>query len=113
MSSPHDDLPQIRLARNQVLFRAINERVEAVTRSFGVQNTISLVCECSHTDCATQIELRRDEYERIREHGARFLVVSGHELLEVERVVEEKGGWLVVEKIEAGRAVALAEDPRA
>lgn len=112
MSSRHHDLRQIRLARNQVLFREVNERVETLSESFGGDDLISFVCECSHTDCAAQIELSRDDYEGVRAHGARFLIVAGHEFPEAERVVDERGYWVVVEKIEAGRAVAVAEDPR-
>jgi hypothetical protein len=52
------------------------------------------------------------EYERVRAHSRRFIMLPGHELEEVESVVETMPGYIVVEKSdEAGRAAA-AEDPR-
>jgi hypothetical protein len=53
-----------------------------------------------------------EAYEQIRQHPARFAVRPGHELLEVERVVEEHDGYLVVEKVGVAQEVAERHDPR-
>jgi len=51
------------------------------------------------------------EYERIRAHPNLFLVVPGHEILEVDRVVDQGPGYVLVEKTVAVDEVIRA-DPR-
>jgi hypothetical protein len=41
-----------------------------------------------------------------------LLVVKGHELPEVERVIESSDGYLVVAKLGAGRVLAEQLEPR-
>lgn len=71
-----------------------------------------MTCECSDANCAAQLDLTLTEYESVRTHAARFVVVAGHEELEVERVVETQPRFRVVEKIGPSRAIAEAADPR-
>lgn len=54
------------------------------------------------------------DYEQLRSSGTQFAVRRGHESLDIETVVEDRGGYLVVKK-DAGRAAELARenDPRA
>jgi hypothetical protein len=52
-----------RLARNQALFREVNERIETIA---GDSETVEFVCECSNPDCISTIELKMGEYERVR-----------------------------------------------
>ena len=102
-----------RLARNQGLFREINERVRQIASSHGADaHRYEFYCECSNTDCTLRVELALVDYERVRSHGKRFLVAPGHDLPEIEEVVEQTEGWWVVEK--EGDAGRLAEelDPR-
>ena len=63
-------------------------------------------------DCLERIKLSKDEYERLRSNPIHFAVVRGHERLEIERVVAENDGYLVVEKLPGAREIALAADPR-
>jgi hypothetical protein len=56
------------------------------------------VCECSDATCVGKVFLRPVEYADIREHPTRFFVLPGHEVVGVERVVEENDGFSVVEK---------------
>jgi hypothetical protein len=107
------DVRQVRLARNQALFRAVNERVEHLSLEFlSTETHHSFVCECSDLGCATQLELTHEEYEEIRRGPASFLIASGHQLGVVEVVVEEHPRYTVVEKIQKGRDVAEATYPR-
>lgn len=102
-----------RIGRNESLFRNVNERIEKITQgASGPREREAFVCECGTTQCSALVQLSFDEYEAIRAHPARFAVIPGHELAEVERVVEDHGTYYAVEKIGAGRAVAEAEDPR-
>ncbi len=60
-------------------------------------------------DCAERIELSRSEYERIRSRQTFFVVVPGHELPEIERVVERADRYAIVEKAAADVSAATAE----
>ncbi len=99
-----------RLARNQVLFREVNERIREVLDSADGY-PVDFMCECSQTDCTETISLDRDEYEDVRSKGNRFVLVPGHEILDVEQVVEDNGRFRLVEKtVEAD--FAARTDPR-
>jgi hypothetical protein len=99
-----------RAARNEALFREVNERVASLAGAGGSE--IGFVCECSDDACVERLHLRREEYDAVRANPRRFIVVPGHES-SFERVVERHQVYLVVEKLgEAGR-VAEQHDPRA
>ncbi len=54
-----------------------------------------------------------DEYEEVRADPRRFAVAPDHVETQIERVVEDEGRFLVVEKSPgAPAAVAEDEDPR-
>jgi hypothetical protein len=92
-----DELTRRRLAHNEELFREINEARDEAHPGPGAQN-LAFVCECSDRDCSERIVLSASEYERIRESPHRFIVVRGHEIPEIERIVEERGAFDIVEK---------------
>ncbi len=105
-----------RIADNETLFRAANERMakwpeveQAATRG----EMVAFLCECGYIDCSERVELTGDEYEAVRANSARFAVLPGHELPEAERVVDDHGSYLVVEKHEDVRDIVEATDPRA
>jgi hypothetical protein len=98
-----------RRARNQILFREVNERLrEVLDESVGATE---FLCECSARDCTETVALQLSEYEEIRSNPNRFLVSPGHELLEIERVTFENGTYRVVEKI-VEADYAIRTDPR-
>jgi hypothetical protein len=90
-----------RIGNNENLFREVNARIEEVGEQFGVHETgdFRIVCECGLDDCTEPIDLTLGEYTAVRENPIRFLLVPGHELPDVERVVEEREGYNVVEKL--------------
>ena len=98
-----------RLARNQALFREVNERIREVASpsvSLG-----ELVCECSDPSCTRSLGVAKSEYEDVRSSPTRFIVARGHEMPELERVVEENERFLTVEKtVETG--FMAGSDPR-
>jgi len=62
-------------------------------------------CECAERLCNRMLELTPAEYERVRAHPRRFVVLPGHERPDIEVVVETQPGYVVVEKRpEVGRA---------
>jgi hypothetical protein len=110
-----DDLDKRRerAALNQSLFREVNERIAELSHRFVEELRPSqYVCECLNTNCSATIELPLDEYERLREHGARFFVLPGHEDPAVEDIVEITEQYVVVEKIGVASAVAESTSPR-
>ena len=107
------DAREKRLAQNEALFREINERVRDLAATHGPDDHVyTFFCECSNTDCTLQVELTRGAYESVRAHGNRFLVATGHELPDIEHVVERNEGWWVVQKEDEAGEFAEKLDPR-
>lgn len=107
------DARETRLAKNEVVFREINERVSELAANHGPdEHVYTFFCECSNADCTLQIELTRRAYEDVRAHGARFLIAVGHELPEIEHVVERNNDFWVVQKEDAAAELAHEHDPR-
>lgn len=102
-----------RAARNEALFRRVNERLEEVNKAFeDLLGEADFFCECAAVECMEKIRMSIAEYEELREVSTHFAVKPGHEDSTVERVVDERTGYVVVEKV--GRAADRAEelDPR-
>jgi hypothetical protein len=107
-----------RLGANEALFREVNERVAEVAGHFveadADQSRFDFSCECGSRDCVEQIALSLSEYETVRAVATRFVVIPGHELPDIERVVERHPRHLVVEKLDPdAEEVARETDPRA
>lgn len=104
-----------RIARNEALFRSVNERVRelagAVT-TVATPETVPFVCECGSADCAATVELTIGEYEHVRADPAQFVIVPGHEIPEVEGVVEQHEHYHVVRKHAHEAQIAIETDPR-
>jgi hypothetical protein len=96
-------------ARNQSLLRDVNERINELV---GEAWNPEFLCECADTSCLETLELSLGEYEAIRSSPVRFPIKPGHEVPEFERVVEEHGGYVVVEKFGEAAEVATKLDPR-
>ncbi len=103
-----------RIAKNEALFRDVNERVQEIDRAHHVatDEPWDFLCECGNGGCLERVELRPEEYEQLRANPVHFAVVPGHELPEVERVVRRGEGYRVVEKLPSEQDVARASDPR-
>jgi hypothetical protein len=85
-----------RLARNQAIFREVNERLREIANP--TADLTDYVCECSAVDCHVTIQLALVEYEEVRSMPNVFVIEPGHERLEVERVIEENDRFMLVEK---------------
>ena len=99
---------------NEAVFREVNERIEDLAHSFQLdRGPLDLVCECGDASCTQQITMTAQEYNRLRDDPALFAVYPGHEVPDVEDVVEKRAGYDVVRK-HAGDPARLAErtDPR-
>lgn len=89
---------QRRIAANEDAFRGVNEGIARGQWPGDEDDPTSFRCECARLGCNEMITLSVREYERVRTHPRRFVVVPGHELPEVESVVETGEGYVVVEK---------------
>jgi hypothetical protein len=103
-----------RLGANEALFREVNERVAEVAEQFTAgEGPVDFSCECGNRGCAEQIGMTLAEYEAVRAEATHFAVVPGHEVLDIERVVERHPNYLVVEKQDPDvEEVARVTDPR-
>ena len=108
-----DEDRQERLAKNESLFRALNENISGVAGSLGGDAPFEFICECSTSGCFERLSLTLAEYERVRQDGTHFLLVDGHEDIEIEQVIGHHSEYVVVEKDGVAGLVASDDDPRA
>ncbi|MDQ3668699.1 MAG: hypothetical protein M3377_00210 [Actinomycetota bacterium] len=105
-----------RLAKNEALFRDVNERVREIDErqavATGTDAFWDFLCECGHGDCTQAMSLTLEEYERTRSSPVHFAVIPGHERPEVERVLERTDRFLLVEKLPEEQPIARVSDPR-
>jgi hypothetical protein len=92
MASSHEQL-----VRNQLLLRDVNERIAEVAAGW-TDDPPAFLCECSNDDCEETLALSRDEYEIVRSSLNLFVVFPGHEVLAVDRVVDARERFTLVEK---------------
>jgi hypothetical protein len=108
------DSRQQRVAKNEALFRQVNERIEEINeKREGVGSDSDFLCECGDDDCTAPVSLTLAEYEEVRSDPTHFLIAHGHEVVDVEKVIRETDRYAVVKKF-AGEAqrIAVETDPR-
>jgi hypothetical protein len=104
---------EVRAARNQSLFRAINEKLIDLSEAFAAfAGDFQIACECADTFCLASLTIAPEAYEEVRSQANRFVVLPGHIVPEVEKVVAEEDGYVVVEKIALAAEIAETLDPR-
>jgi hypothetical protein len=97
-----------RAARNEALFREVNENIALLEERHGTTITEPVfICECANDGCTEQFAVDLDTYQRVREQPRLFFVLPGHQAPELERVVETHRDYLIVEK--TGEAGEVAE----
>jgi hypothetical protein len=103
-----------RLAENEARFRAINDRVERDLEHLvdDPDELLPFVCECARRTCNATIELSLSEYERVREQSTRFAVAPGHEIPDIEDIVERGERYFVIVKRPETWEVVGRTDPR-
>lgn len=106
---------QARAAKNQSLFREINERVKDLNDAFeGLTHSGEWICECANNQCVEKLAMSSEEYEAIRKEGTHFFVAPSdkHVWPDVERVITRNERYWVVEKVGLGGRMAEQVDPR-
>ena len=104
------DASRDRIARNEASYRELNEAIAGPEELAG--EPLMLLCECGDENCTQALHIPAAEYHAVRANPRRFIVLEGHEIPDVERVVERRPGWLVVEKPEDVAHVVDRRDPR-
>lgn len=103
-----------RIGRNEAVFRQVNERLKELGEGFSLVSELAdFICECGSASCAAPIRMTLAEYERVRSEPDLFVILPGHEIEDVESVVERHEGYDVVRKREGETArLARETDPR-
>lgn len=89
-----------RAGRREANLRTLNERIVQGQEQIALQldSPLTVLCECADPTCDETIELSIDQFESLREHDTRFIVIDGHVLRDVEDIVARGEEWILVEK---------------
>jgi hypothetical protein len=96
--------PDPRIAETEVLIRDVNERIAEKTVELAsgevppTEEETEFLCACGRATCEATVSLSVHEFERAHSSNDRFVVAHGHEVPEVEDVVERHDRYVVVEK---------------
>ena len=102
-----------RVADTESLFRDVNERIAESAQRFDGGDA-AFVCECADSTCTERVPASLPKYEQVRADGTHFLLSPGHENERVERVIERKRRYQIVEKFHRAIAARVRRlDPRA
>ncbi len=104
-----------RQARNEALFREVNERIAQLgeaAQAWSPDGGVEFMCECGvEGGCGERVRVPLVVYERVRAQDDRFVVRPGHETIELERAVEWADEYVIVDKVNAAEPL-VADDPR-
>jgi hypothetical protein len=104
--------PKERAARNETLFREVNESIDSATTEISPMFT-EFMCECADGSCFEHVSLTSEEYSSVRKMGAVYFVLTpGHSNPDLERVVGgEADRYDIVEKHGVAAEVAVELEP--
>jgi hypothetical protein len=107
------DARQERAARNESLFRDVNERIKSTATNLSPMFT-EFMCECADDTCFEHVSLTSEEYSSVRKMGpVYFILKPGHEVEDIELVVGGEGDrYAIVEKQDVAAEIAVELDPR-
>jgi hypothetical protein len=92
------------IAKNELAFRRLNEEIERLSERWR-HETMDAFCECGDPSCHEHLLISPSQYRQIRD-DRHFLVCEGHEIPAVERVVDRRQAFVVVEKPEDATKLA-------
>jgi hypothetical protein len=104
-----------RVGENEALYRLVNERIHALSPgAAAITGDFGVICECGTLDCKTRIMVTPEVYEQTRARSDHFIVLRGHQLDDIETIVEDHETFIVIEKTPAeAKRIAEEMDPRA
>ena len=108
---------QQRAGAGEATMRDVNESIERGRWPGDEDTPVGFRCECARVGRNRLVELTVRQYEHIRSHPRRFVVVPGHELPDVEMVVatgRATSSWRSEIRPERARsrATVAIDDPR-
>lgn len=83
-----------RIVQTEVFFRSINEEIAQLDGT----TTMLYLCECGNRACNEGIPLPPGALTRLHSSPRHFVVLNGHEIPDVETVVERTDDYLIVRK---------------
>ncbi len=100
------------MAKTESLFRDLNEGIATAAGQFGSEDA-EFVCECADPKCVERLEVPLEVYEDVRAKPTTFILAKGHEEESIEKVIETRRRFQVVEKVNR-KVVAVVRklDPR-
>src|SRR3954447_19767915 len=101
-----------RIARNEAAYRDVNEGIRKGRSEHSADTPRPFVCECGQLGCNQLVELTITEYEGIRAHPRRFFMLDGHQIPDVENVLERHQRYIVAEKKSSQSVIVEESDPR-
>ena len=105
-----DEADAVRKARNEILLRKLNERIE--DHHLRVQPAVAAwVCECADESCAKPVEMTIAEYEAVRAEPTHFFVAPSdeHVSTDIEYVVRMDSSYWVIAKMGVGADMSRRE----
>lgn len=111
--SGNNDSPNRQMTENEAIFREHNEKLEKQLTDLsemaeqdghsGYDSNADLklqfYCECADEKCHERVELTVAKYRAIHTDRKRFVVVPGHDVVGLERIIEQSDNYHEVEKV--------------
>jgi hypothetical protein len=89
-----------RLKENEIIFREANRNIQQfIEETTGKKNAkVRFYCECSNMGCKQRINISISQYGAAHRNEKQFIVVPGHEIPSIEKVIKTSAGYSLVEK---------------
>jgi hypothetical protein len=100
-----------RVALIEAAFRIANERM-AAWEEVPADAEELFFCECSKLDCRQKVPMTSALYETVRSQSQWFLIMPGHEVPDLEEVVQRGDAHWIIEKPELVGDIVRGTDPR-
>lgn len=103
-----------KLAQNEVVFKEANKKVyegleklqKSGSKSYisvikdGLSIPLHFLCECSDEKCIQRIVISPNKFKNLHATPTRFVILPGHEVKTIERIITKNKKYEVVEKFE-------------
>jgi hypothetical protein len=66
-----------RAVQTELAFRAANEGIRQAAVAHAIEGRIPFICECADMVCTRLVQLTMEDYDRIRQEPAWFVVAPG------------------------------------
>lgn len=91
------EVRQERAEKNEREFRAYNDRRVAAERP-AAWSEVPVVCECGNRGCWAALDITFEEFRDAHSRPGQFVIIPGHVMPSIERVVAEYETHWIVEK---------------